>query len=161
MSPTSRPTLERDGFDDAFGTLFRRAYAAALRVTSDSGAASDIAQESMIRAYVRWWRIHRYADRWVVRVAINLAIDHARKANRETRMPLTDLPQDGEGFTAEDVLDLRTALRVLSRRQREVIALRFLVGLTIADVGAVLGCSQGAVKSHTARAIQKLRSEMQ
>lgn len=53
-----------------------------------------------------------------------------------------------------------SALRNLPARQREVVVLRFYAGLSEAQVAATLGISCGAVKSHTARAMPSLRTEL-
>jgi len=49
------------------------------------------------------------------------------------------------------------AVRGLPRRQREVVVLRFFLDLSVAQAAAVLGASEGTVKSYTARAIARLR----
>ena len=48
-------------------------------------------------------------------------------------------------------------LRSLSRRQREVVALRYLADLPEADVARALGCSVGTVKQHASRGLAALR----
>jgi RNA polymerase sigma factor (sigma-70 family) len=55
---------------------------------------------------------------------------------------------------------LLRALAQLSSRQRSVVVLRYLADLSEADVAEAMGCSTGAVKSHTARAIARLRAEL-
>ena len=54
--------------------------------------------------------------------------------------------------------DLHHALGRLSRRQREVLVLRFLADLPEADVAQALGCSVGSVKQHAARGLAALRT---
>ena len=53
---------------------------------------------------------------------------------------------------------LLDALATLPRQQRAAIVLRYFADLSEADTAAALGCSVGAVKSHTSRAVAKLRS---
>ena len=57
-------------------------------------------------------------------------------------------------------VDLHRALDTLSRRQREVLVLRFLADLPEADVAKVLGCSVGSVKQHASRGLATLRTSM-
>ena len=54
-----------------------------------------------------------------------------------------------------------SALRNLPARQREVVMLRFYADLSEAQIAATMGITRGAVKSHTARAISSLRSELE
>jgi RNA polymerase sigma factor (sigma-70 family) len=49
------------------------------------------------------------------------------------------------------------AVRRLPRRQREVVVLRFFLDVSVAQAAAILGASEGTVKSYTARAIAQLR----
>ncbi|MFE7532629.1 sigma factor-like helix-turn-helix DNA-binding protein, partial [Kitasatospora sp. NPDC057542] len=53
---------------------------------------------------------------------------------------------------------VRTALAALPPRQRAVVVLRFWADLDIADTAKALGCTAGTVKSHTARALTRLRA---
>ena len=53
--------------------------------------------------------------------------------------------------------ELVEVLRSLSRRQREVVALRYLADLPEADVARALGCSIGTVKQHASRGLAALR----
>ncbi len=47
-------------------------------------------------------------------------------------------------------------VRGLPRRQREVVVLRFFLGLSVGQTAAALGASQGTVKSYTARALARM-----
>jgi RNA polymerase sigma factor (sigma-70 family) len=53
------------------------------------------------------------------------------------------------------------ALRTLPARQREALVLKFYLGLSEAEVAAAMRISEGAVKSHTARAKAALRSRLE
>jgi RNA polymerase sigma factor (sigma-70 family) len=57
---------------------------------------------------------------------------------------------------AEDQRRVLAALAALPPRRREVLVLRFYLGLPVAEVAATLGISQGSVKSATARGLEAL-----
>jgi DNA-directed RNA polymerase specialized sigma24 family protein len=55
------------------------------------------------------------------------------------------------------VLDLRAAVAALPARQRATLVLRFYCDLSVDQAAEILGCSQGTVKSQTARALEAVR----
>ncbi len=147
-------------FEEAFEELYVRAYGVAYQLLGRRSESEDVAQETLARAFVHWRKIRSYAEAWVVRVAGNLAVDTWR------RMQRVDASGDAErrnatspGPTGQRV-DLHRALDALSRRQREVIVLRFLADLPEADVAKALGCSVGSVKKHGSRGLATLRNTM-
>ena len=147
-------------FEEAFEDLYVRAYGVAYQLLGRRSESEDVAQETLARAFVRWRRIRGYAEAWVVRVAGNLAIDVWRRRQRVD----TNATTDGQGATAPGPdgqrVDLHRALDSLSRRQREVIVLRFLADLPEADVAKALGCSVGSVKQHASRGLATLRTSL-
>ena len=106
---------------------------------------------------MHWRKIRGYSEGWVVKVAGNLSIDSWRR-NRRLQSDTTVDQVMPEPDAAR--VDLHRALRKLSRRQREVLVLRFLADLSEADVAAALGCSVGSVKVHASRGLASLRTTM-
>jgi RNA polymerase sigma-70 factor (sigma-E family) len=147
-------------FEEAFEDLYVRAYGVAYQLLGRRTEAEDVAQETLARAFVRWRKIRNYAEAWVVRVAGNLAIDGWRRRRRVE----TDADAGSRGAAAPGPdgqrVDLHRALDTLSRRQREVIVLRFLADLPEAEVAKALGCSVGSVKQHASRGLAALRASM-
>ena len=141
-------------FEDAFEELYRLAYRVAFRLIGRRGEAEDVAQEALARAYVRWARMGAYPEAWVSRVSTNLALDAWRKQRRHWSSPTTNLSFDA---SATDRVDLQRALAGLSKRQREVVALRYIADLPEETVAAALGCSTGTVKQHASRGLAALR----
>ena len=147
-------------FEEAFEDLYARAYGVAYQLLGRRSESEDVAQETLARAFVRWRRIRSYAEAWVVRVAGNLAIDAWRRRQRvETNADAESRGAFAPGPDGQRV-DLHRALDTLSRRQREVLVLRFLADLPEADVAKVLGCSVGSVKQHASRGLAILRTSM-
>jgi len=145
-------------FDASFPALFRDSYRVAFRLLGDREEAADVAQEACARACARWARLIRAGDAtpWVVRVAANLAIDRWRRL----RTAATHVVVAPAPTSTPDRVDLHRALARLSRRQREVILLRYFADLPEADVARELGCAVGTVKTHAARALAALRTTL-
>jgi RNA polymerase sigma-70 factor (sigma-E family) len=142
-------------FDDAFDALFRCAYRVAFRLLGDREDATDVAQEALARASVRWSSLVRGGDPtpWVVRVAANLAVDRWRRRRVAARVVV-----DGPSSTSlPERVDLQRALAGLPKRQREVVVLRYVADLPEVDVARALGCSVGTVKTHASRGLAALR----
>ncbi|MEZ5169805.1 MAG: SigE family RNA polymerase sigma factor [Acidimicrobiia bacterium] len=151
-------------FDEAFENLHARAYRVAYRLVGRRAEAEDIAQEALARALTRWKKVSNHAEPWVVRVASNLAIDWWRTSRRLTGLDdeTSGLPAGGTISTSLDSerVDLVRALRTLSRRQREVVTLRYIADLSERDVALQLRCSAGTVKTHASRGLAALRATL-
>src|SRR3954464_13617537 len=145
----------RDGFDAAYPALYRRAYRAAYRLLGSRAEAEDVAQETLTRALVRWRRIEEYAEPWVVRTATNLSVNVVRRRLRQRQEVTESVATDTR---LEERIDLMRALTALPRRQREVVALRFLGDFSEEALAATLGLSNGTVKSHCSRGLAALRA---
>lgn len=152
-----RPRPDED-FEAAFDRVYPRAERLARRILGDAGAAEDVAAEALARLCLHWARLRdtEYVDGWVLRVAANLAIDATRKKPLAVAAP--HVPSDDDAVALR--LALSAALRHLARRQREVVALRYLSDLSEAEVAATLGISQGSVKTHTSRGLAALRARL-
>lgn len=149
-----------DEFDDCFPVLGALAYRVGYRLLGDRGDAEEVAQETLARAYVRWRRVRHYAEAWVVRVATNLSLDRIRRRRFSAPAPFdaTDQPANAiSDIHIAERLDLARELDRLPRRQRQVVALRYLADLPEADVARTLGCSVGSVKRHAHRGLTALR----
>lgn len=140
----------------------------ARRILVDRAAAEDVAAEAMARAFTHWDRIglsvsHRTG--WVLRVTTNLAIDVVRQRERSSDLadpdvgaPMEDAVDDQDALTTR--LTLIGAMRELPDRQREAVALRYLAGLSQAEVAEALGVSPGTVARHVNRGLTRLRERV-
>jgi RNA polymerase sigma factor (sigma-70 family) len=155
--PAPRPETIDLVFEEAFDRLYARAYGVAFQLLGRRSEAEDVAQETLARAFVHWRKVRGYAEGWVVRVAGNLSIDSWRRNRRIDSGASVERATPGPDAAR---IDLHRALRKLSRRQREVLVLRFLADLPEADVAEALGCSVGSVKVHASRGLASLRTTM-
>jgi RNA polymerase sigma-70 factor (sigma-E family) len=147
--------------------LLRTAYA----LTGDRGHAEDMLQTALMRTARRWAAARDAPEAYARRVLINLCRDRVRWLQRRPReSELSDASEShGAAGTrtrgapdelAEQVGQRRSviqALRGLPAGQRQVVVLRFLEDLSVADTAELLGISQGTVKSYTSRALSSLR----
>jgi RNA polymerase sigma factor (sigma-70 family) len=143
-------------FEDCFAVAFVFSRLLAVRIGLREPDAEDVALETMTRAFVHWARLGPEGPvrrAWCARVATNLAIDLLRRRRPD---PFSRPPVEIEGGIAARV-DVASALRRLPRRQRQVVALRYLVDLPIDEVSAILGVSPGSIKQHASRGLDALR----
>lgn len=96
-------------------------------------------------------------------IVLNLARDHNRRGLLSLRhkMPQNDLDPDGvdETVATSDVnRRLVEAVRELPRRQRDCVALRYLMELSVAEIAETLGLSENSVKTHLKRGLARLRT---
>ena len=125
--------------------------------------ADDVAQESMLVAYRRWSEIvdRDHPEAFVRRVCVNLAISTYRRRTRESRAVLRLAAQ--RHVPADPALEhdeLWRAVRTLSRRQAEVVALHYVYDLRVADIATTLGVSEGTVKTQLHRARTTLTARL-
>jgi len=154
--------------DDAFcafvaarGTaLCRTAYL----LTGDWQAGEDLVQEALTRTYLRRGRLHSDAalEPYARKVLLSLFLTSRRRLwHRELPFAaVPDLADAGQLTEAEDRRGLWPALMGLPVQQRAVLVLRYFEDLTEAEIAVVLGCSPGAVKTHAARGLDRLRRSL-
>jgi RNA polymerase sigma-70 factor (ECF subfamily) len=100
------------------------------------------------------------ARRWVFAIAHNRMVDHHRRRRRRPRtVPASSAPEPVDDGDLDEHLvdpDLVAALARLTRDQRDVVVLRFVADLSVADVAHLLRRRTGAVKALQARALANL-----
>jgi RNA polymerase sigma factor (sigma-70 family) len=147
-------------FESRVAVLGPLAYRVCFRILGDRQEAQDLTQEALARAYSRWARVADYDEAWITRVVTNLALGEVRRrgrADRQVRVAASGAPLDA---LVVQRAELVSVLRRLSRRQREVVAMRYLADLPEAQVAAALGCSVGTVKQHASRGLAALRDAL-
>ncbi len=135
----------------------------AYSLCGDWHRADDILQLALTKLYVAWPRIRRdgreeaYARQIIVRTSID---EHRRAHNRE-RPGLDALdPVAREPTSPEDRTELVAALQTLPEMQRKVVVLRYWLGSSVTETATDLGISEGTVKSHASRGLERLRGQV-
>ena len=150
-------------YDIYFDRVYRYIYVRIRR----QDEAQDLTQEVFIKALkeIESYRIDKtpFAS-WLFRIAHNQVIDHVRKHKNKIEMSIDQAPAS---VGAEDpvatieqrveVAELNAAITALTPAQQEVISLRFIAELPIAEVARILGKSEGTVKALQFNATISLR----
>jgi RNA polymerase sigma-70 factor (sigma-E family) len=138
----------------------------AYLLCGDWHRADDLAQTAFVALHRRWRKIRDRGalDAYVRRTLVRAMIDESRRPWRRERF-VDELPetprQDGEiGDAVATRSALLDGLRAVPPRQRAVLVLRFLEGLDVTATAAALKCSEGTVKSQTARGLTALRTAL-
>jgi RNA polymerase sigma-70 factor (sigma-E family) len=152
--------------DDSFSAWVqqhqRSLLAFAQLVSGDAHAAEDLVQGALAKAYLKWDRLRGHDQSphaYVRRIIVNDNTSLWRRAWKRNEHSTERLPD--RAAAAADPVDVTWALvQALPLRQRTAIALRFYADLSVADTAAAMGCSTGAVKTHTSRAVAALREAL-
>jgi RNA polymerase sigma-70 factor (ECF subfamily) len=131
----------------------------------------DDARDAVGAALEHLWRnrrkspvaVHGSIEHWAMRVAINKILDEVRRHRRRpSQISLSDLeisvgdPND----RLPQLLQLRTALETLPRRDADLVALRFAAGLSNLEIAELWNMTPGAVAVAVHRALERLRCEI-
>ncbi|MFI6025864.1 SigE family RNA polymerase sigma factor [Amycolatopsis magusensis] len=148
------------GFTEFVSTRVPWLRKVAYLLCGDWHRADDLVQTAITRLYTHW---HRAAgadnlDGYARRTLVNAFLAEQRTSwRRLVDLRGTDREQSVPDTDREAALDLRAALDRLPPRQRATVVLRYYADLPVAEVARILGCSEGTVKSQTARAVGALR----
>jgi RNA polymerase sigma-70 factor (ECF subfamily) len=164
---------DETAFAELVGRYQGRVYAVAYRITGTHEDGLDVAQEVFLKARAKLgaWEPRAPFRAWLVRLAVNHAIDHRRRMKRREARHGGSEALDGARAPRGDAADalarrneiderVRRAMDVLSPAQRTAFVLRHYEGMAMAEIAPVLGCSVGSVKVHVFRAVRRLRVEL-
>ena len=154
---------------------FARSQAVALRrsaylLCGEWHLAEDLVQTTLIKMHRAWPRVVRtdrpvsYARKTLLRCWLDERRRPWRRAERRDGVVPEGADSGADPAIAVAHRDLRAELfRVLSAippRQRAVLVLRFFESLSVAETAEALGCSEGTVKSQTARGLAAMRAAL-
>jgi RNA polymerase sigma factor (sigma-70 family) len=153
--------------------LFRRHYAELLRLAvvmlGSREAAEDAVQEAFVSLHRNWRSLRdpRAAEAYLRSAVLNRCRSWVRRqvTQRAPRpLMLVREQQESSEDTAGDrdeVGSLVTAMRTLARRQREVLACRYVLEMSVAETAQLLQLSEGSVKTHAHRGLQALQRRIE
>ncbi len=168
-----------EGNTEAFERIYNEysgfVYNVAFRVVNNIDEAEEITQEVFITVYrkLKSFKFKSSLKTWVYRIAVNMAIDYAKKRKREQDHTVsyedynkpgeTTDPLSEEIERAEQEKTISTLLEALSPDQRACIVLRSIEGLSYQEISESLNININTVRTRLKRAREKLidlRKEM-
>src|SRR3954462_11537451 len=153
--------------------LFRRHYAALLRLGVVMLGSREAAEDAVQDAFVA---LHRHrsalrdpeaAEAYLRSAVLNRCRSWVRRqVTQRAERPLVVIPeqqQSPEDTTVgrEEVGSLVAVMRTLARRQREVLACRYVLEMSVAETAELLEISEGSVKAHAHRGLQHLQQRIE
>ena len=142
------------------GTLLRTAT---LLASGNAHQAEDLVQTVLLRMYVSWPRIRSATrDAYARKMLVNALLDERRRPYARHEQNHAEIPDvAAEAVAPSDVeAAVFSALAELPPRMRAAVILRHLHDASVADTADALGCSEGTVKSQTARGLAQLRANL-
>ncbi len=162
----------QEGNKDAFGEIYDVYFEAIyryvyFRVSKED--TDDIVETVFVKA---WVNLPRYEKRdvsfgaWLFRIAHNAVIDHRRK--HRNILPIDPKIQDRTAKAAPKeqaqkslmAQTLRQEIKALKEPYRQVVTLKFLTGLSNAEIAEIMGEREGNVRVIQFRALKMLKEKM-
>lgn len=164
-------------YDELVRRYQGRIYATVYHMTSNHEDANDLAQETFIKAYraLKTFKGDSSFYTWVYRIAVNKTINFLKQRKNRTHMSLNDVD-----FHAENDPDLvalvsdktprrdlnlielqdklNAAMQKLSEHHRMVVTLHDIQGLSHEEIGEIMDCNIGTVRSRLFYARQQLQA---
>lgn len=161
---------EEQEFAEYFAARREAVRRMAYMLCGDWHRADDLAQTAFIALHRRWRKVRDKGalDAYVRRTLTRAMIDESRRPwRRESAVeqlpdttPATGAESRDVGNTVATRRTLMAGLQHVPPKQRAVLVLRYLEGLDVAGVAEVMKCSEGNVKSQSARGLESLREAL-
>ncbi|MFN8378401.1 MAG: sigma-70 family RNA polymerase sigma factor [Anaerolineae bacterium] len=175
LSDVDLVELAKGGRREAFGELYERyaekIYSYVYFRTGNHHDAEDLTARVFFRAMAH---IESYTERgvpfqaWLYRIAHNLVANWHRDQGRRRIIPLdefiassmkSDAP-DKQAEESEERENLKRAIRRLPEERQQLLALKFVDGLSNVEIGEIMDRTEGAIKSLYHRTLIALRDDM-
>lgn len=149
--------------EELYCAHYRRLVRLSVLLVRDVETAEEVVQDSFVAMHGRWRHL-REPDKalaYLRQAVVNRSRSVLRHRGVQARYAPPVVPDrlgaDEAAVAAERRAEVLEAMRRLPDRQREVIALRYYLDLSEAEIADALGISRGAVKSHASRGVSALR----
>ncbi len=164
-------------YDELVRRYQQRIYATVYHMTSNHEDAADISQETFIKAHqaLKSFKGDSSFFTWIYRIAVNKTINFLKQRKNKIHMSLNDLDLNAENdpdlvalvsektprrdLNLSELQErLNEALSKLSEVHRLVVTMHDIQGLPHEEIGKVLGCNTGTVRSRLFYARQQLQA---
>ena len=158
---------EKGAFEDLIAAMERPLLYYAMSLTGSQDSALDVLQEVWIKAFrsIRKLKDAGALRKWLYSITHGIAVDRIRKnysREQTERVQYEDFQEAEEpSFAEEDAAAVHATLNQIGIYHREALVLHFLEDLSLAEIAAVVGCSEGTVKSriyYAKRAMKEILS---
>jgi RNA polymerase sigma-70 factor (ECF subfamily) len=175
--------LVNEGHTNAFSALVLRyrdrVFSVVYNMTSNREDANDVTQDVFVKAFQN---IHRFQQKstfftWLYRIAVNTTISFIKKNRNRQFFSLENFEEEGISGKLAEILSsrkhsrrelmlhelqekLNEALQKLSVKHRTTVVLFEIEGLSHKDIGEILNCSEGTVRSRLHYAKNELQNYM-
>ncbi|WP_412539097.1 SigE family RNA polymerase sigma factor [Longispora sp. K20-0274] len=152
-----------DEFTAYFTARLEAVRRTAYVLCGDWHRADDLAQAAFLRLASSWHQVRDRAalDAFVRTCLMRAYIADSGRAWRRREFMAAAPPEPPPTADASDATATRmavvAAMRAVPQRQRAVLVCRYYEGLDVAETAEALGCSQGTIKSQTAKGLAALR----
>ena len=132
----------------------------ALNRVNSIAEAEDVVQSTFERLMKRQPRFEtrEHEKAWLIKTAIRICIDEARRASRRTSVPLNE---EIAAAYSEESFELLETVRRLPEHDRDAVYLYYYEEYTIREIAKILGEREGTTRSRLSRARKKLRAIME
>ncbi len=169
------PTLDHDdqsAFSALYEAYFGRVYRYLLSRTSNQAEAEELTSRTFLNAFAN---LDQYRGRgkgfssWLMSIAHNLLANWYRDRGRRPRTSTlddaidvpADVPEPASSLERNELTrQVRTAVERLAPDRQQLIALKYVDGLSNAEIGRIMGRTEGAVKSLHHRTLQQLHGAL-
>jgi RNA polymerase sigma-70 factor (ECF subfamily) len=157
--------MREEDFEQLYATHAQGLFGFLVYRTGDRSLAEDLVADTFeraMRARRRFDRRRASETTWLYTIALNLLRDHGRRRAAEGRALERQAPLDAAAApdSLEQAGDLQRALSILTREEREAIALRFGADLTLPEIAKLRKERLSTVEGRVYRALRKLRDHL-
>ena len=165
---------DANAFEELVLKYEKTVYNLALRMVGDRDDAFDMTQEAFIKAYgsLSSFRGDSKFSVWIYRITTNVCLDFLRSKSRKQQVSLTVSDDDDEDAQLDipdpssapeqqlikkiSMQSVEEGLKTLPDKQRQILVMRELGGMSYAEIGKALSLEEGTVKSRIFRARKRL-----